>query len=161
MNIEPSQIIFQIINFGVVLGVLTYLLYKPVLKIFAERAKRIEEGQKAAQKAIEQQGKIEEIKQKTEAEAKKKASQVLKEATVEAESKKAVLLEEARAAALVEIEKMKKAWSSEKEQLVAKIRSEVVETVMTASEKVLGKALDAKTHSKLIDEELANVLKSL
>jgi F-type H+-transporting ATPase subunit b len=161
MNIDPSQIIFQIINFGVVLGALTYLLYKPVLKIFAERSKRIEEGQKAAQKAIEQQEKIEEIKQKTEADAKKKASNVLKEATVEAEAKKAELLEEARALAAAEVEKMKKAWKGEKEQLVQSIRAEVVETVMSASEKVLGKSLDAKAHSKLIDEELANVLKTL
>ncbi len=161
MNIEPSHIIFQILNFGVVLGALTYLLYKPILKMFAERAKRIEEGQKAAQKAIEQQSKIEEIKQKTEAEAKKKAAGVLKEATQEAENKKAELLEEARAAAAAEVEKMKQAWKSEKEQLIANIRAEVVETVMTASEKVLGKSLDAKAHSKLIDEELANVLKTL
>lgn len=161
MNIEPSQIIFQIINFGVVLGVLTFLLYKPVLKIFAERAKRIEEGQKAAQKAIEHQGQIEEIKQKTEAEAKKKASQVLKEATLEAESKKAQLLEEAHAAAAAEITKMKKAWTSEKEQLIQGIRSEVVAAVVSVSEKVMSKSLDAKAHSKLIDEELEQVLKTL
>lgn len=161
MNIEPSQIIFQIINFGVVLGALTYLLYKPVLKIFAERAKRIEEGQKAAQKAIEQQSKIEEIKQKTEADAKKKAAQVLKEATVEADAKKAEMLEAAQVAAAAEVEKMKKAWKSEKEQLVQNIRKEVVETVIAASEKVIGKSLDAKAHSKLIDEELQNVIKTM
>lgn len=161
MNIEPSQIIFQIINFGVVLGALTYLLYKPVLKIFAERAKRIEEGQKAAQKAIEQQSKIEEIKQKTEADAKKKAAQVLKEATVEADAKKVEMLEAAQVAAAAEVEKMKKAWKSEKEQLVQNIRKEVVETVIAASEKVIGKSLDAKAHSKLIDEELQNVIKTM
>ena len=86
MQIELTQILFQIINFGVVLGVLWYLLYKPVLKIFAERAKRIEEGQKAAAKALENQEKINEIKLKTEAESKKKASQVLKEASVEPQS---------------------------------------------------------------------------
>jgi F-type H+-transporting ATPase subunit b len=161
MKIDPSQIIFQILNFSVVLGALTYLLYKPILKMFAERAKRIEEGQKAAQKAIEQQSKIEEITQKTEAEAKKKAASVLKEATQEAEVKKAELLEEARAVAAAEVEKMKQAWKSEKEQLVSKIRTEVVETVMSASEKVLGKSIDAKTHSAVIDEELAKVLKTL
>lgn len=161
MQIELTQILFQIVNFGVVLGVLWYLLYKPVLKIFSERSKRIEEGQKAAAKAIENQEQIEQIKQKTETEAKKKASQTLKEATIEAEKQKAAIVEEAHKAGAIEVAKMKEAWKTEKTQLIQSIRSEVVETVMAASEKVLGKSLDSKTHTKLIDEELATMLKSL
>jgi F-type H+-transporting ATPase subunit b len=161
MQIELTQILFQIINFGVVLGVLWYLLYKPVLKIFAERAKRIEEGQKAAAKALENQEMINEIKLKTEAESKKKASQVLKDASVEAENQKAAMIEAARTAAAAEVAKMKQAWASEKSQLIQNIRADVVETVMSASEKVIGKSLDSKTHSKLIDDELQQMLKSL
>ena len=49
MEIDISQILFQIVNFSVVLAALTFLLYKPIFKMFLERAKRIEEGQKAAQ----------------------------------------------------------------------------------------------------------------
>lgn len=161
MQIQLTQILFQIVNFGVVLGVLWVLLYKPVLKIFAERAKRIEEGQKAAAKALENQEQIAEIKAKTEAEAKKKASQVLKEATAEAEKQKATLIEDARTAAAVEITKMKQAWTTEKAQLIQGIRADVVSTVIAASEKVIGKSLDSKAHTKLIDDELENMIKSL
>lgn len=161
MQIQLTQILFQIVNFGVVLGVLWVLLYKPVLKIFAERAKRIEEGQKAAAKALENQEQIAEIKAKTEAEAKKKASQVLKEATAEAEKQKATLIEDARAAAAVEVAKMKQAWVTEKAQLIQGIRADVVSTVIAASEKVVGKSLDSKAHTKLIDDELENMIKSL
>lgn len=161
MNIDLTQILFQIVNFGVVLGVLWYLLYKPVLKIFAERAKRIEEGQKAAQEALANEAKIDEIKQKTEQELKKKSSQVLKEATVEAEKQKAVLMEEARAAATAEIAKMKQSWQAEKAQLIQNINTQVVDVVITATQKVVGKSMDTKSHSKLIDEELSNLLKSI
>ena len=65
MNIVFPQILFQIINFSIVMGALWYLLYEPVMKIFSERAKRIEEGQLAAQEAIAQQEKIDELKENT------------------------------------------------------------------------------------------------
>lgn len=161
MQIELTKILFQIVNFGVVLGALWYLLYKPVLKIFAERAKRIDEGQKAAQKALDHQAKIDEIKQKTEQDLKKKSSQVLKDAAVEAEKQKAQMLEEARAAAAQEVAKMKEAWKAEKAQLIQSIHGQVVDAVVVATEKVVGKSLDAKQQSKLIDQELETLLKSL
>ena len=41
MDIQLPQIIYQLVNFGVVFGAVTYLLYKPVQKILDERSKRI------------------------------------------------------------------------------------------------------------------------
>jgi F0F1-type ATP synthase membrane subunit b/b' len=52
MEINFLQILFQAINFGVVFGAITFLLYKPVMKMLDERAKKIAEGQSAAEKSI-------------------------------------------------------------------------------------------------------------
>ena len=41
MDIQLPQIIFQLVNFGVVFGAIVYLLYKPTQKILDERAKRV------------------------------------------------------------------------------------------------------------------------
>lgn len=161
MKIDFQDILFQIVNFSVVLGALTFLLYKPVLKIFAERSKRIEEGQKAAQKAIEQQAKIDEIKQKTEADAKRKAAAVLKEATAEAAERKAELMAQAKKDAQAEIAQLKEAWASEKEQQINALNKQVVTAVLAATEKVVGTSLTTKDHQKLIDAELKTVLKAL
>lgn len=161
MDINVQQILFQIINFSIVLGALWYLLYKPVLKIFAERAKRIEEGQKAAQKAIEQQEKIDEMKAKTSQELKKESAKVLQAATKEAEVQKALILEEAKKQATVEVERLKQNWEEEQTQRVQQINQKLVDAVIAASEKVIGQSLDKKAHSKLIDSELNQVLKSL
>ncbi|MBP7768420.1 ATP synthase F0 subunit B [Candidatus Woesebacteria bacterium] len=161
MDIQLTQILFQIVNFGVVLGVLWFLLYKPVLKIFAERAKRIEEGQKAASKALEHQEQIAEIKQKTEGEARKKANQMIKDATGEAEKQKEEILAKARETAIAEVAKMKDAWKSEKEQIIQQIRIDGISAVIKTSEKVIGASLDKKAHAQLIDTELESVLKSI
>ena len=161
MDIQFPQILFQIINFSIVLGALWYLLYKPVLKIFAERAKRIEEGQKAAAKALEQQAKIDELKAKTTQEAKKEAAKVLQEATKEAEVQKTAIIEDAKKQATAEVERLKRSWEEEQAQRIQQINQKLVDAVIAASEKVIGASLDKKAHSKLIDSELNQVIKSL
>ncbi len=161
MEIDISQILFQIVNFSVVLGALTFLLFKPIMKMFAERSKRIEEGQKAAAQALSEQAAIDGLKTKTEADLKKKTSQVLKEASQEADAVKEKLLAEAREAAEAEIAKMKNAWKAEKAQLVDAIRAEMVSSVIAVSEKVIGQSIDAKKHEQLIDSELESVIKAL
>ncbi|MFZ1721561.1 MAG: ATP synthase F0 subunit B [Microgenomates group bacterium] len=110
MDIQLTQILFQLVNFSVVLGALTYLLYKPVLKIFDERARRIHEGQKAAEEAIETQNNIEEMKKEATTALKRERSRLLKEAQAEADAQKSALLEEANRTASVELEKKKAAW---------------------------------------------------
>lgn len=161
MDIQFPQILFQIVNFSIVLGALWYLLYKPVLKIFAERAKRIEEGQKAATKALEQQAKIDELKAKTTQEMKKEAAKVLQQAAKEAEEQKAVILEEAKKQAVAEVERLRRDWEEEQSQRIQQINHKLVDAVIAASEKVIGVSLDKKAHSKLIDSELNQVIKSL
>lgn len=162
MDINIAQILFQIVNFSVVVGALTILLYKPILKIFEERARRIEEGQKAATEAIKGQEQIEELrKEAKKATAKEKALE-LKEAHAQAEETKAQILEEAKAEAQKQIEKMKAEWNAEQQDMMKKSQAAMVEAVIQTSEKILGETLHSdKKQKELIDSELKNILKAL
>ena len=161
MEILVSQILFQIVNFSVVVGLLSYLLYKPVLKIFEERAKRIEEGQKAAQAALVQQEKINELKENAQKQMKKEKAAVLEAATAEAQEQQQQILAEAREQATQLIAEMKEKFEQEQEQRLSQMRQEIVEAVVTATERVVGQKLTAKDQSTLIDKELNTLLKSL
>lgn len=161
MDIQISQIIFQIINFSVVVGALTFLLYKPVLKIFDERAKRIQEGQKAAEKAIASQEKLEEMKAKAEAEIKKERAEVLEKAQTEAKSRKQTLLAEAKKEAQAEVDKLKAQWQDEKAQMIKSAKADMADAVVQTAKVVIGKSLDTKDQKKLIDTELDNLLSQI
>ena len=52
MEINLYQVLFQIFNFGVVMYLLNKVLYKPVLKMLDERAKKINEGMALADKNL-------------------------------------------------------------------------------------------------------------
>lgn len=161
MEIQLPQIIFQIINFGVVAGALTYFLFKPVKKVLEERAKRVEAGQIAAEKAILEAQKLEELKKSAKQKAEKEASKLLEEASQSAKTQKAHVVAEAKAEAIAEVEKLRSAWEEEKQADIKNMKKEFADAVIAAAEKVVGSSVDAKAQSKIIDEELNNLIKSL
>ncbi len=161
MDIQLTQILFQAINFSVVLGALTFLLYKPVLNIFDERSKKIAEGQKAAEAALKDKAELEDKRKKMESDIKKERAKVLKEAQEEAKVKATDLVAAARSEAKMEKSKLVASWEKEKAALLKETKQDMADAVIAVSAKVIGQSLDSKAQQKLIDTELETILKSL
>ncbi len=161
MDIQLPQIIFQIVNFSVVAGALTYLLYKPVQKIMDERANKIIEGQKAADAALREKEAIEALKKKSQSEAEKAASSLMEETKKAAETRSQELLAQTQEHGKAQLVKLQAEWQNEKKELVKELKTQFADAVVATAEKVVGESLDAKAQSKLIDQELNTLLKSL
>lgn len=161
MEIQLPQIIFQIINFSVVVGALTYLLYKPIQKILDERANRIAEGQEAAQQSLSEKASIDDLKKTNKRDAEKQAAQILEQANLDAKKRSQELLKQAQEHAQAELLKVQNEWNAEKKEMVKGLKQQFADAVIIAAEKVVGSSLDAKSHSKLIDQELNELLKSI
>ncbi len=136
-GVDIRLIIIQVINFTVLAVVLTYLLYKPVLKILKEREEKIKQGLSDAEAAAKAKENAEEdrkgivkaahveagaISQRSEEFAKAKAEEI--KVTAEKEAANKLKLAETRSAALLEEAERKS------EQEIAKI-------AVLAAEKVL------------------------
>jgi len=161
MEIQVAQIIFQIINFGVVFGALSYLLYKPVGKILADRAEKVAAGQVAAQKALVEQDKIEEMKKQIRQKAEKDAMKMLEEANKAATERKSKLIAQAKEEALAEVDRLRTAWNDEKRQSLKDMKGQFTDAIVSAASKVVGESVNAKTHARLIEEEFNTLVKSL
>jgi len=55
LGINPVNLFWQIVNFGLLMFVLTKVLYKPILHKLDERAKLIKDGLTAAQDNLKKQ----------------------------------------------------------------------------------------------------------
>jgi F-type H+-transporting ATPase subunit b len=161
MDIQLPQILFQIVNFSVVLGALTVLLYKPIVTILEERAQKIEAAQKAAAETTAARDQIGMEERKSKQEAEQNAAEILAKAKQAATAVEADALEKAKEKAAKEIEKMKADWAEEKRQYLKEMRLAFVDSVVATSEKILSEKLDTKKHQALIDEELENLVKAL
>jgi len=161
MDIQITQILFQAINFLVVMGALTYLLYKPVLKMFDERSQKIAEGQKAAETVIKEKENLEESVKKAENDLKKSRAAVLAKATAEAKAQAEEIIALAKKEAKSEKAKLVTAWEKEKTTLLKEAKQDMADAVIAVSAKVIGSSLDSKAQQKLIDTELEAIIKSL
>ena len=161
MEIQLPQIIFQIINFSVVVGALTYLLYKPIIKILEERANKIAKSEEAAQKTLTEADKIEAIKKQAKKDAEKSAQQIIEEAKVTAKKQADQIKIDAKTEGKNIIEKMTKDWQQEQTKQLKMMKDEFSQAVITVSEKVMGETLNQKKHLELIDQELDKIFKSI
>jgi F-type H+-transporting ATPase subunit b len=161
MDIQLPQIIFQLINFSVVLGGLIYLLYKPVQKILDERATKVAASLDEVEKIEAEKEKIQALKAKTKREAEKEAAKILEEAKKTAAQKRDELVTKTKKSLQQEMKKAEAAWKEEKQQLIADSKKEMVTAVIEVSKLVIGKKLDKKTDQKLIADGLQEALKNV
>lgn len=161
MDIQLPQILFQIINFSVVLGALTLLLYKPILKLLADRAKRIEEGQKAANEAMVKQEELVALEIATKKKLESESAKILEKVTKEAQVEQQAMLAQAKAKAQAELDGLHDKWLAEKAQLMREMQSDLVATIVATSAKVIEKEIKPKDHEALITAQLATIVKKI
>lgn len=161
MEINGLQILFQVINFGVVFGAISFLLYKPVMKVLDERAKKIEEGQLAAQTSINEKNEIEVLKKKAKTTADKEASKLFERAELDAKELKSKLSKDARDEVKTWKEKEMKKWDLEVAGMKKEMEKQVSEMALAIASKVIGKSLDKKEHQSLISSSLKDLEKAL
>jgi len=160
MDIQFPQMLFQIINFGVVFGALTYLLYKPVKKMLLERSMRVEEAQKAAEAAIAGKKAVDDMKVHAKKEAEKEAAEIVEKAIQDAAVHKKQLIADAKKEAEAEMTRMMDSAKQNEKVMLKDMESKFTEAVISTTEKLIG-SLDKKAAQKVIDAELKQLIEMI
>jgi F-type H+-transporting ATPase subunit b len=154
LGLTLPSFIGQLINFLILLGLLTFFGYKPIRNMLDERSNRIKlsmeqaEATKSeyerAQVEVEKQiGKAREEGQSIIAQAAQAGDRIKEEARLEARKEAQAIVEKARA----ELER-------ERDKIVDELRKEFVDTAILAAESVLSETLDRGKHHQLIEKTL-------
>lgn len=148
------------INFFLLFGLLTYVLYKPITKILDERAARIKESLEKAEQIKQESLRAEEsIRAQIEA-GRKEGQTLIAQAAQTAERIKEEAKAEARKEAEALIAKAQAQIESDREESLNKLRREFADLAVLAAEKVIRQSLDKKAHEKLIEKVLEEGLAS-
>jgi F-type H+-transporting ATPase subunit b len=139
-GIDVKLIISQIINFGILAGLLTYFLYKPLLNILQTREDKITQGMKDAEAAATAKASAEEEKKAVLSQAHKEAEDVALKAKDYADQKALAIAEEAQEKAESIIKSAEAKKLELKEQARKESEAEVAKLAVLAAEKVLTKA---------------------
>ena len=136
-GINWKLLIIQAVNFGALLALLSYLLYKPILGIIDERREKVAEGVRMAEKATE---KLEEAKREGEGivgSAAREAEGLVAAARARAEEKGGEIVKAAESRAQNVLKDAAARAQEEKRQALIESDKEIARAAMLAAEKIL------------------------
>ncbi|MEK7065488.1 MAG: ATP synthase F0 subunit B, partial [Patescibacteria group bacterium] len=84
LGIEPTLLVAQIVNFAIIVVVLSKLLYKPILAMLEKRKREIAQGLALTEKMRQEEEKFKERKEKMLLEARKEGHEIIEEARKQA-----------------------------------------------------------------------------
>jgi F-type H+-transporting ATPase subunit b len=154
LGIEPMLLLAQIVNFTIVVVVLSKFLYKPILGMLEKRKKEIEEGVKMAAKAREDQEKIGEKKESMLATTRKEAQEILEEARKQAKVEEREIISLAHKEAEAILEKGKEDAARMKVEMEKSVRDSAIELATAMTKRLLSGALSASEQHKLIAKNM-------
>jgi F-type H+-transporting ATPase subunit b len=157
MEIQVGAILLQMINVGVVVGALSFLLFKPVRRILDERSRKVEEGQRAAEAALADREEASGLKQSAKRDAQKEVKGILDEARSDAQTSAASIIADAEKEAEQIREKARQSMAKEKEALRAELQTQFEQAVVDVTQAVIGETITAKKHQELIKKGLQEI----
>jgi len=151
------QILFQIINFGIIVVVLFKFLYKPILKILDQRSQKVTQGLQAAEANLKAQEEMDKTVQAELKKARAEAINITKAAKKDADKEALEIVAQAKADAKKVLAKerssLETSFAEEKKRLEADFTSMVTQT----TKELLSEYLSEAEQQKIIAAQIKDL----
>jgi F-type H+-transporting ATPase subunit b len=142
------------VTFIILLVVLRFVAYKPIMRMLDERSRRVKESMEQAESLKTQSVKAEEeLKKQLEA-ASREGQERIARAVKAGEEVKQKAQEDAKKEAGNLITRARAEIQRERDDAITEVRREFADLTVLAAGKVIEKSLDKEEHRKLIDKVL-------
>jgi len=158
LGINWQSLLFQVINFLILLYVLKRFVYGPIIKVMEERKKRVEASVAKAAQIDAQLERTQEDRQAVLLRAQEEAQVVREKANQDAERIRARKIDETKLEIEELIKKAKTQIQREKEVALDDVRKEAAGLVVLASEKLIRVKLDEKQDAALIEKSVKGLM---
>ncbi len=151
LGINFGFFLAQVINFLFIFGILTVVLWKPLINVMEKRKETIEKGLEDARIASEARANAEKEAEDIRNQARSEAQQIVAEARSRAdESSREVLAEANKEAETIRANARTQA-EEERNQLLADMRSQVISLAIAAANNLIGESIDAKKQEEIVN----------
>ncbi len=154
LGLNVSTLLAQIVNFGLLFGLLYLIAYKPFMKMLEERSGRVKESMEQADYIKEQVANTEEESKAQIKAAAKEGREAIDRAVRTGEEIKQQAQQDARTEAESLLAKAQTEIQRERDEAITELRKEVADLTISVAEKVIEQALDKEAHRQLIDSTI-------
>ena len=156
-RVDLPKLVFQVINFLVVLYLLNRFLFKRVLSFLDERNAKISKGLEDAEAAARDRELARAEREAAVTEARKEANEMIARANKIAEDTRNEILADARAEAEKVSTRAREEIVAEKDKAMAEIRGQVADLALAAAGRLVRHEMDGPTQRRLVEDFLAEV----
>lgn len=154
IGLDAKALLFQVVNFVILLWLLKRFAYKPVMRLLEARRLKIEESLATAERLESEKARLASERAQALSAAEVQAHAIVAEGKKQA----AQLIAAAESRAQAEAERMRQQTEAqlqqEKTALTAAIKGETLHLVKRATEKVLDQKLDDQGDAKIIERAI-------
>lgn len=147
-----GTLIAQIVNFLILVGILTKFAYKPLMKALEDRQKKIADSIDSAEREKQEAEALRLSYQAQLADARAQAQAIVEKAEKLAEEMKEEILKEARMESARILKNVQAEVARERELALAQIKGEVVMLSMAAAAKIIDKNIDTEANASLVSD---------
>jgi F-type H+-transporting ATPase subunit b len=154
LGINLPSLVAYLVNFILLLGILGFFAYKPLMRMLDERTERIRESLEAADRAREEAASAQEAIQEQIAEARSEGQRIMDQTREAAERFRTEEMDKARQEAEAFVERAKADIARERDTALQEVRASFGDLAITAAERVIRSSLDRTAHESLINQVL-------
>jgi F-type H+-transporting ATPase subunit b len=154
LGINWSTLITQVITVVVLLVLLRFVAYKPLMRMLDERSRRIKESMDQAQAIKEQSTSTQEDIKKQLEQASREGQERIARAVKAGEEVRQKAQEDAKKEAEVLLGRARSEIQRERDEAIGEVRREFADLTVLAAGKVIEKSLDKEEHRELIEKVL-------
>ncbi|MFA5927452.1 MAG: F0F1 ATP synthase subunit B [Patescibacteria group bacterium] len=147
--VNIKGLLAQIINFGIILFLLSKFAYKPILAMMENRSRTIEEGLKNSEEAKTRLEKAAQESEKIREKAYTEAKQITSETKEAAAKEAAAIVTKAETQASNILKAAENEATTMKTKALSGAKTEIAHLVMLAVEKIVGDKLNLETKEEL------------
>ncbi|MBP2627186.1 MAG: synthase subunit b [Firmicutes bacterium] len=145
-----GTLIAQIVNFLILVGILTKFAYKPLMQALEDRQNKIAANIDSAEQARQEAEELKIGYQQQLAEARATAQAIVEKAEKLAEESKEAILQEARLESARILKTVQEEVARERALALAQLKGEVVVLSMAAAAKIIEKNIDSEINANLV-----------
>ena len=157
LGIDPVSLLSQIVNILILFIALYFLLWKRVVKLFAERRQKIAQGLEDAEQARRERERAAQEYERRIEEATQEREKIIAQAREEGQKAKERIVVEARTEAERIIADGRATVEADRQQMLAGMRSQVATLAIAVSNRIIGETLDEQRQRRLIDEFFSGI----
>ncbi|CQR70625.1 ATP synthase subunit b, sodium ion specific [Sporomusa ovata DSM 2662] len=147
-----ATLIAQIINFLILVAILTKVAYKPLMQALADRQAKIADSLETAEQEKQAAEKLKQEYLAQLAEARTQAQAIVEKAAKLAEQTKEEILKEAREESIRLVKTTQEEIARERERAIAELKGEVVTLAVAAASKIIAQNIDEQANAKIVDD---------